>query len=491
MPHPVRYFLSASAPLSAILLLAGCVSVPGGVEPAVPREASDIAADRSLAGGESAQWPGDRWWEGLVDPQLAALIEEGLAQSPDVAAAEARFRIAQGMAQAAGAPLLPLVGVQGSVSEDKLSYNTYPSGFPKAFLPQGWNDNGRLAASLDWDIDLWGRNRAAFAAARSEREAAAIDAQQARLLLASAIAIAYADFARLVEEVEVRKAGLELREASRRLVTQRVSAGLDMLGSQRLAEAQASLARADLLAAEEALALRRHQIAALAGAGPDRGLALATPVWNSTGPKGLPEGVTTELVARRPDIAIARERMLAAAARVKVAKADFYPSISLGALYGVQSLGLDRLFDKGSSFGKAGPIISLPIFHGGALQGRYRAERGGFDEAVADYDRTVLGAYQQVADAVTSRVSIAARLADAEAALASSEQAYAIARRRYEGGLSTYLDVLAVEDRLLQARLAANFTRAADRAAGVALIRALGGGYAAPDASATKDNPDE
>lgn len=487
MHRALRYSTSLIA-VAVVLLTGACAGVPGGKAPARPIAASTIASSASLGTPARAEWPGDGWWNELGDPQLASLIEEGLANSPDVAAAQARLRQAEGMAQAAGAPLLPSLDVQGSVSEDKLSYNT---GLPKQFLPQGWNDNGQLAASLNWDIDLWGRNRAAFAAARSERDAAVIDAQQARLLLATSIALAYADFGRLAEEVDIRRAGLGARDASRQLVTQRVAAGVDMLGSQRLAEAQAAQARSELSAAEEALSLRRHQIAALVGAGPDRGLALAKPEWRMTVAAGLPEGVTTELIARRPDIAIARERMQAAAARVKVARADFYPAISLSALYGVQSLGLGSLFDKGSTFGSAGPVVSLPIFHGGALQGRYRVARGAFDEAVADYDRAVLGAYQQVADAVTSRVSTVARLTDARAALASSEQAYAIARRRYEGGLSTYLDVLAVEDRLLQARLAANTTNAADRASGVALIRALGGGYAAPAAAQTKDNADE
>ncbi len=466
--------------MTSIIMLSGCAGLPGGQTPATPIGPEAVAAEQSLQGLPDAAWPGDGWWKELGDAQLAGLIEEGLAHSPDVAAAQARLRRAEGFARVAGAPLWPSANAQGAVSEEKLSYNTYPDGFPKSFLPQGWNDTGQLAASLNWDIDLWGRNRAAFAAARSERAAAAIDAQQARLLLASAIAVAYADFVRLSEEAELREAGLQLREASERIVTQRVAAGLDMMGSQRLSQAQASLARADLAAAREALALRRNQIAALVGAGPDRGLALVQPEWRRGDEQGLPQGVTTELLARRPDIAIARERMVAAAARVRVARADFFPSISLGALYGVQSLGLDRLFDDGSSFGRAGPVINLPIFRGGALRGRYRASQAGFDEAVADYNRSVLGAYQQVADAVTSRVSASARLADTQAALASSEQAYAIARARYEGGLSGYLDVLAVEDRLLQARLIANAAQAADRVTKIALIRALGGGFEAP-----------
>jgi NodT family efflux transporter outer membrane factor (OMF) lipoprotein len=199
---------------------------------------------------------------------------------------------------------------------------------------------------------------------------------------------------------------------------------------------------------------------------------------------GLPAGVTTDLIGRRPDIAAARERVEAAASRIKVARADFFPAIRLNALIGLQSLGLDALFEKDSSFGSAGPAISLPIFHGGALKGRYTAARGTYDEAVADYDRTVLAAYQQVADAVTGQRLVGQRLGDARAALTASEEAYKIARLRYEGGLSNYLEVLTVEDRLLQARLAVAALDAEARSLDIGLIRALGGGF---DATAAAD----
>lgn len=466
-----------------LLLLVACAGVPAtGDRPAL-RAGDSIAAGQSLAPG-SGEWPGEGWWQGYADGQLAALVNEGLANSPDVAAADARLRRAAGMAQTAGAPLLPSLDVQGSATEDRLSYN---NGFPKTFLPQGWNDNGKLAASLQWDLDLWGRNRAGLAAAQSERRAAAIDAQQARLMLATAIALSYADLARLFEDVDTRRAALVLRQSSERLVAQRVAVGVDMRGSQRLAEAQTANARADLAAAEEALLLRRHQLAALLGAGPDRGLAISRPQWTPASARALPAGLATDLIARRPDVAIARERVEAAAARIKVARADFFPSIRLSALIGVQSLGLSQLFTSDSFMGSAGPAIGLPLFHGGALRGRYRGTQASYDEAVADYNRTVLAAYQQAADAVTSRAAIAARLVDARAALSASEEAHAIARRRYEGGLSTYLDVLAVEDRMLQARLFAQALEAANRSADIALIRAIGGGFAPGGMKNAKD----
>lgn len=469
------------------LLLAGCAAGVAGSGPlASPHSADAIAASQSLAVKADAAWPADGWWQAFGDAQLDALITEGLAQSPDVAAAAARLARAEGVVRQAGAATLPTLDGQGQATVDKQSYN---NGFPKAFVPQGWLDNGRVAASLSYDLDLWGKNRAALAAATSDAHAAAIDGQQARLLLSVGIASAYVDLARLFAEQDVRTSALAMRQATLDLVKQRLANGLDARGSLRQAEAQVATAQADLSAAEEAIALRRHQLAALLGAGPDRGLAIARPAFAAAvlANDGLPAGVTTDLVGRRPDIAAARDRVEAAASRIKVARAAFFPAISLRALIGVQALGLDNLFVSDSTMGSAGPAISLPLFHGGELRGRYGSARATYDEAVADYDRTVLAAYQQTADAVTSRRLAGAQLADAQRALAAMEDAHALARRRYEGGLSTYLDVLAVEDRLLQARQAAALLDARVRTLDIALIRALGGGFAAQVGPNLKD----
>jgi NodT family efflux transporter outer membrane factor (OMF) lipoprotein len=193
--------------------------------------------------------------------------------------------------------------------------------------------------------------------------------------------------------------------------------------------------------------------------------------------RGLPPGVTTDLIGRRPDVVAARERVEATASRIKVARADFFPAINLSALVGFQSLGLSNLLSSGSTFGQVGPAVTLPIFRGGALSGAYRGARATYDEAVAAYDRSVLTAYQEAADAVTAQQSVARRMVDARAALASSNQAYDIARRRYQGGLSNYLDVLTIEDRVVQAQTAVAQLEAAARSADVALVRALGGGF--------------
>ncbi|MCK9544030.1 MAG: efflux transporter outer membrane subunit [Novosphingobium sp.] len=474
--------------LTPMLILAGCASVPDPGPRAEPLASAQIAAGHSLAADHVTQrgdWPDDAWWRAFSDPQLDALIDEALRNSPDVSIAVARLRQASGMARAAGAAGLPRVDAQGSVTFNKQSYN---QGFPREFLPQGWKDYADLAGVLSFDLDLWGRNRAALAAATSEETAAAIDLAEARIMLASGMAQAYADLARLYEERDVLEAALAVRSGSEKVVTDRSRAGLETAVGTRLASAQTATARADIAAADQAIALRRNQLAALAGAGPDRGLDIARPQLAMPAQASLPPDVTTDLLGRRADIASARTRVGAAAARIRAARADFFPAIRLEALVGLQSLGVENLFRGGSTYGSTGPAISLPIFRGGELQGRYTAARGAYDEAVAQYDKVVLDAYRETADAVTARRQVAVRLAEAKSALADSEGAYRMARLRYDAGLSTYLDVLNVEDRLLQARRAVSGLEAMARDADIALIRALGGGYAPADQVANRMN---
>jgi NodT family efflux transporter outer membrane factor (OMF) lipoprotein len=460
------------------LLLAGCAAVPNTGPRPVALTAASIAASQSLAASDQGQWPADSWWTAYGDPQLDSLIAEGLAHSPDVAAATARLKKADALAEQAGAALLPKLDAGGSVGYTKQSYNI---GFPAeyvALLPHGWHPQGVLNTTLNFDPDLWGRNRAALAAATSERQAAAVDAQQAGLMLATSIAQAYADLGAALALRDNRAAALDSRTASQTLTDQRMHQGMATRGDLRTAQAQADSARADLLAADQTVLLRRHELAALLGAGPDRGLTIAPPRLAPLGLHELPAGVTTALMARRADIVAARVRVEAAASRIKVARADFYPTISVQGLVGIQSLGLSQLFTSGSTYGTVGPAVSLPLFHGGALRGAYRGARADYDLAVADYDRTVLTAYQQVADAVTDRSLLARQLAEARAAVTASEEADAIADARYRGGLSNYLDALIVQDRLVQTREALVMTDAAYRTADIALIRALGGGFA-------------
>ena len=472
--------VSLSSPLRSALLvlafapaLAGCVPDLGPA--AKPRAASDLASVQTLP-DQSGSWPGDGWWRTYGDPQLDSLVDEGLKGSPDIAQAQARIARAEGLAEAAGAASGPTLDANGSGGLTKQSYN---NGIPPAFVPRGWKSTGTLNLRASLDLDLFGRNRANRRAAIADRDAARIDAAQARLTLAASIASAYADLARLYAERDVAVAAVRIREESAKLVSQRVANGLDTEGERAQAEAGVPSTRADIIGLDTSIDLVRHQLAALVGAGPDRSLAITRPAVASFQPAALPPAAGIDLVGRRPDIVAARLRVEAAGQREKAAKAAFYPDITISGLIGLQSLGLSKLIEQGSTYGNVGPALSLPIFDAGRRSGDYRESRGTYDEAVATYDRTLLTALREVADAVSNRSGLAGQSEAARAALVQSERAYSIARMRYEGGLSTYLNVLTAEDSVVTARRRVADLQAQALTADVALARALGGGFSA------------
>ena len=456
----------------AMLPLAACAPNLGTAP--TPRTAASLAATRSLP-DEGGQWPGDGWWRRYGDPQLDQLIAEGLAGAPDIVSAAARLSRAEGVARTAGADRGPTLGAEGSAGKIKQSYN---NGFPREFLPQGWRDTANLDLRANFDLDLWGRNRARLRAALRDTDAVRVEAAQARITLAAAIADAYADLAERYAERDVAEQTLRLQQDTAGLVSDRVRNGLDTEGQRRQAEAQGPAARADLAELDEQIATTRTRIAALMGAGPDRGLAITRPVLSPLTPLTLPTSAGIDLVGRRPDIVAARARLEAQAERIKVARTAFYPDVSLSGLLGLQALGFGNVLKSGSVYGNAGPAVSLPIFDDGRRAGDLRVARAEYDAAVADYDRTLIQALQQVADAVTSRNALAVQLREVRASLGDNERAFAIARLRYQGGLSTYLDVLSAEQAVIVARRRDADLSARAFSLDVALVRALGGGFA-------------
>ena len=187
----------ASGPLLLALILANCAPDLGAMPQ--PKPESAYATEKSFTAPQ-AQWPAAQWWTAYQDPALNALIDEGLSGAPDIRIAEARLRQAEATAQQSGAALMPQLTANGSVSESRQSLN---QGFPdqfKSFLPHGWHDQGQVTGNLDYTLDLFGRNRAAFIAATSEAEAARVDMAEARLTLSTAIAIAYANLEQLAAD---------------------------------------------------------------------------------------------------------------------------------------------------------------------------------------------------------------------------------------------------------------------------------------------------
>jgi NodT family efflux transporter outer membrane factor (OMF) lipoprotein len=256
-----------------------------------------------------------------------------------------------------------------------------------------------------------------------------------------------------------------------------VAVGLDNDSALRLAEAHIPQTQADLAGTDEAIMLNKHALAALMGQGPDRALSIGRPAPASLHAQALPAEASINLIGRRPDIAAARMRVDAAGQRIKEARAAFYPNINISALAGFSSLGLGSLFSAGSAFASVTPAISLPIFHGGALQGQYRGRRGQYDEAVALYDGQVIQALRETADAVTSQKSLVDRLAQSRRALTSYQQALELARIRYKQGLSTYLDVLTAQESVVNAQLVVAQLETRSFTLDVQLVRALGGGF--------------
>ncbi len=428
----------------------------------------------------AAPWPTTDWWRAYGDPKLDALIAEALAGNPDVAAADARLHRASALARQAEAARLPSLRANGATDLTKQSYN---NGIPAAFVPRGYNDVGRATLNFDWELDFWGKNRAAIAAATSDVRASEADRAAAVLMLSTSVASTYAQLVQLFADRQVAAASIALRQDTFRLVQQRVLGGLDTRAESKAAEAGVPAARGDLAAIDEQIAIARNALAALTGAGPDRGLSIKAPTATALPVFGLPTTLTADLVGRKPEIVAARWRAEAAAKRIGVARAQFYPNVNLAAFIGVQSLGLANLASAGSDIGQVGPAISLPIFDGGRLRANLRGAEADYALAVAQYDSAVNRALQDVADAAASARALGSRLAEARAALTAQEDAYRVARLRYTGGLANYQSVLLVEDNVLLRRRAYADLQARAFALDVALVRALGGGFSAPVAA--------
>lgn len=464
-------------PAACLMCFAGCAQIPALDKSVEAKPVEQLRSNASFT-APAAAWPANGWWRTYGDPQLDALIEEALRGSPNLAVAQARLRQAGAMTQTAGAPLMPEVIGTAAFNEAKQSYNYL---MPRQAVPNGWNDYGQATLNLSWELDFWGKNGSAMAAALSEQKAAQADVAQTRLILSTSVASAYAELVHLFTVRDTAEAALAIRTKTVELFLQRHEFGLENLASVRQVEARQAAAEAELRSVDERIALQRNGIAALLGAGPDRGLAVTRPTVRFAGNKGLPPKLALELLGRRPDIVASRLRTEAAAKRIDQQKAGFYPSVNLLAFVGVQSLGIDKLTKSGSDIGGVGPAMSLPIFNTERLQGQLRGAQAEYDAAVSTYNATLTNALREVADAAQSRKSLDGELSASRAAVTAAAEAHSMVSKRYQGELATYFDVLSAEDQLISAErgLADVETRA--MVLDVALVRTLGGGFQSAD----------
>jgi NodT family efflux transporter outer membrane factor (OMF) lipoprotein len=468
-----RRFSCLCLSLALIGTLPGCILLPMEHDRPGLSPVAGFAAEQTLAPAAAAVWPSDGWWHGYRDRQLSQLIEEGLVGAADMHAAEARLAGAEAAVKGAFGTLLPSLDGQAKIDRERQSYH-YLIG--EDFVPKGWNSAALMSAGFNWEIDFWGKNRAALAAATSQAEAAEVEAAAARLSVSSAIAAAYAELVAHYADRDAAADAVEVRRQTLALIGERRTNGLENDGALERARSAEAASKAQLAEVEEMIGLTRNRIAALVGAGPDRGLAIGRPRVAKARYAGLPANLPAELIGRRPDIVAARKRAEAAAHRIDQAKAAFYPNVNLAAVIGVQSLGTN-LFRPGTQFGSIGPTLTLPIFEGGRLVAAHEGARADYALAVATYDGTLTRALHEVADAIVSKRKLGVRLAETRKAHAAAEEAWRVVRDRYRGGLATYLEVLGAEDSLIGTRRAAAALEARTFILDIQLVRALGGGF--------------
>lgn len=458
-----------------VALLSACASDQGLTPKAALTDANRLAAQETLgaSAGTTAPWPSSDWWRAFGDPQLDRLMDEALAGSPDLRLARARLDQAQALARLADANRSPRVDANATSVYQHFSENDL---IPPPLGGSSDSDN-RLALDFSYELDFWGKNQATFEAAVGRARAAEAEVQQARLLISTALAESYIQLQRLFAQQDITETLLRQRRQLLELTRQRVAAGLDSRVELEQAAAAIPAAEAEQAAIEQNMALTRNRIAALMGAGPDRGLAIARPQVGFDGTLALPTSLPAELVGRRPDVVAQRWRVEAAARDIDVAKAGFYPNVDLLAFAGFGSIGLNNLLQGSSRMAGIGPAISLPVFDAGRLRSSLAARDAEFDAAAEQYNATLVNALRDVADQVAARRALDIRLQHNQAALSRFEESYRLAELRYQQGLANYLTVLIVEEQVLSQRRQIADLQASQRSVAVGLIRALGGGY--------------
>ncbi|MFO1359045.1 efflux transporter outer membrane subunit [Plasticicumulans sp.] len=474
-PSPIRPARRAGLGLLAAALLAACADPSGIAGQSAYTDASALAAQRTLteARAATAAWPTEGWWRAWNDPGLDRLIGDALSDNPNLKLAEARLRNAQALAGLADANRGPRLDAGATLSRERL-----PEGYIyPAPLGGSTQTDARLGLSFSWELDLWGRRQAEAAAALDRASAAEVEAQAARLMLAVAIARGWNDLDGRYAQHDVAAAEVEQRRQVLELTRQRVAAGLDSSVELKQAEGAVPAARQQLAATEEGIRLARTQLAALAGRGPDFGLALPRPALRAPEALALPSTIPAELLGRRPDLIAARLRAEAAAKDSTAARAAFYPNVNLAAFAGFQALGLSHLVEAGNRSLSVTPAVTLPIFDSGRLRANLAASEAGGDIAIEQYNAALVDGLHEVADALASARSLETQQAEQRAAQASAEEALRLANLRYREGLSNYLTVLSAQTEVLAQRRLGATLRTRRNDVSLALVRALGGGY--------------
>lgn len=450
-------------------LLAGCAP---DVRPALtPKPAADLGLTGPAIAPIDAEW-----WRAFGDPQLDRLVADALAGSPTLEVATTRVRQAEAVIRQRGADDGPNVTLDADQQVARLSGRyTIPPPYAGTVRYVG-----TAAANLNWNLDLFGRQRAAIEQARASAAAARLDVEAARLMLAGAVVQSYLDLARAERQGEVARASIATRENSARLTRVRIRNQLASKLDATAADTLLAQARQAAEQASGARALAANALAELAGRGPDYA-AQVRPATLRLDALALPQVLPADLLARRADVAAAQARIAAAAAGRQVARRAFYPNINLVGIVGLQAIGVGNFFNLDSGTVGAGGALHLPIFDNGRLRADLGAAVAAEDAAIADYDRIVVTAVREGADAVaTIRAVDAQRLRAGEVVQGFSETGRLNAVR-LRSGLESRLDLVDTDIRLLDAQLILANLQFDAALARVQLALALGGGFSSQD----------
>jgi NodT family efflux transporter outer membrane factor (OMF) lipoprotein len=464
-----------SALLLLSVLLVGCVLPPK--ESAHP---AALANARVGLSGAPVDPVADGWWQSFNDPQLDRLIRAGLKDSPTLAQAQARVADALAHSQIAHSKLLPSANLDASTLYQRAPQNYLIP--PPLAGHTFWM--GQAGASLSWDLDFFGKQAAAVHQAQALTHSAELDLENAKLMLGTAITLAYVELYRENALADIAERSAAQRENIVAITRRRVAAGVDTQLELRQAEGQLPQAHVARDQAQAAAQLAVHELAALSGQGADAYAAIQRPVLNLDAALPVPTALPINLLARRPDVLSARLQIEAADSQRLSDRAAFYPDINLKALAGAGAFGWNNLVQSSALGFGAGPFISLPLFDGGRLRAQYKSSEAQLDEAIDGYNDTVLRAVQQTADQLTRIDALMRERVEQQQTLEANEAAYKLAEERYRAGLASYLSVLNAETQVLTARQTMVDIVADEAVARVTLLSAIGGSFDARASSA-------
>ena len=456
------------------LLLSACSLAPTLKTPVVP--AAD--AYKEIGPWTQAQpadrLPRDSWWALYGNTELDDLEKRLIAGNPTLAAALANYAQARALADQARAGLFPTLGLNASAQRNRESLNAPLRG---PTTPTYYNSN-TLGGSVSYELDLWGQIRNEVAAGEANAAAAAADLENARLSLIAQLVQDYIQLRSLDRDSAILDETVKAYARALQLTEQRhdagIAPGLDVAQAQT--QLNAALSQAAQTLAQRAL--MEHAIAALLGV--SASTFSINPAIVAIQLPQIPSGVPSTLLERRPDIAGAQRRMMAANANIGVARAAYFPTLTLGGQGGFQSTSFSNWLSAPSSFWAIGPNALLSVFDGGLRRAQVAQARAEFDASAANYRGTVVGAFQQVEDSLASLNHFHDASVDEKAAVDAAQRTLDFSLALYKQGATDYLTVVTSQTALLQTQLEALNLDTVQLTASVDLIRALGGGWEDP-----------